>query len=162
MRNFKRKSLLLLFILVLGIVFLKIFKTPSPGVQSCKVPSVVIVTKVIDGDTVIVEGGYSVRLLGIDTDERGEPCYEEAKEYLEDLVLGREVRLERDEEDVDKYGRCLRYIFVDGKNVNLELVRKGLAVARFYLPNVKYHKEITNAEEMAIKEKIGCKWRRKD
>jgi endonuclease YncB( thermonuclease family) len=53
-----------------------------------------LVTKVIDGDTFLIEGGYSVRVLGIDADERGHPCYDEAKRGLEDLVLGKEVRLE--------------------------------------------------------------------
>ena len=53
------------------------------------------VTKVIDGDTVIAEG-ESIRLLGIDADEKGYPCYSAAKMRIEELVLGKEVYLESD------------------------------------------------------------------
>ena len=117
-----------------------------------------IVTKVIDGDTVVVEGGYHVRLLGIDADEKGYPCYDQAKTRLEDLILAKQVALEKDKTDVDQYGRCLRYIFVNGKNVDVQLVGEGLAVARFYQPNVKYRSEIAEAEKQAQQNKVGCKW----
>jgi len=124
----------------------------------CLAPSQVLVTKVIDGDTIVVEGGYHIRLLGIDTDEKGYPCYEAAKSRLEELVLNKKVKLEKDKTDVDKYGRCLRYVFADGENIDLQLVKEGLAVARFYEPDVKYKNEIAKAEKEAIDNKIGCKW----
>jgi micrococcal nuclease len=116
-----------------------------------------IVTKVIDGDTVVVEGGYHVRLLGIDADESGYPCYALAKTRLEDLVLGKQVKLEKDKTDLDQYGRCLRYIFINNTNVDVQLVREGLAVARFY-DDVKYKSEITEAEKYAQQNQLGCKW----
>ena len=53
-----------------------------------------VVTKVIDGDTIVINGGKSVRLLDIDTDESGEDCYDQAKTRLEELVLNKEVYLE--------------------------------------------------------------------
>ena len=115
-------------------------------------------TKVIDGDTVVVEGGYHVRLLGMDADEKGYPCYEQAKTRLEDLVLAKQVRLEKDKTDLDQYGRCLRYIFLDNTNINVQLVKEGLAIARFYEPDVKYRAEITAAESYAQQNKLGCKW----
>ena len=121
-------------------------------------PNNLIVTKVIDGDTVIVQGGSSVRLLGIDSDEKTYPCFEPAKLEMEKLVLGKEVRLEKDQEDTDQYKRFLRYIFVGDQNINLEMVKKGLAVARFYPENQKYKAEITAAESEAIVSKTGCKW----
>jgi len=115
------------------------------------------VTKVIDGDTVIING-ESVRLLGIDADERGYPCYKEAKKRLEELVLNKEVRLEKDAENKDQYKRYLRYIFVDDENVNLKLVEEGFATARFSPQNRKYKKEILGAEQNARGGKIGCVW----
>lgn len=120
------------------------------------------VTKVIDGDTVII-GGESIRLLGIDANEKGEKCYREAKIRLEELVLNKEVRLEKDLKDKDQYKRLLRYIFVEesGKdliNVNLILVEEGLAIARFY-EDKKYKEEILDAEIKARENKMGCKWR---
>ena len=115
------------------------------------------VSKIIDGDTIIIEG-ESVRLLGIDTDERGQPCYSAAKNRIEELVLDKEVELVADAEDKDMYKRYLRYIFLDGENINLKLVQEGLAVARFSPENIKYKQEIIDAEKQARENKIGCKW----
>ncbi len=124
----------------------------------CLAPEKAIVTKVLDGDTIIIEGGQHIRLLGIDADESGYPCYEPAKSRLEELILNKEVSIEKDQTDVDQYGRCLRYIFLEEQNIDLQLVKEGLAIVRFYPPDVKYQKEITQAEENAIKDKVGCKW----
>ena len=124
----------------------------------CGAPSNTIITKVIDGDTVVVEGGWHVRLLGMDADEKGYPCYDPAKTRLENLVLSKQIVLEKDVSDVDQYGRCLRYIFLGNENIDTQLVKEGLAVARFYQPDVKYRTEISNAETYAQQNKIGCKW----
>jgi len=124
----------------------------------CLATSEAMVTKVLDGDTVVVEGGHHIRLLGIDADERGYPCYNPAKELLEDLVLNKRVRLEKDQTDLDQYDRCLRYLFLDDVNINLELVKEGQAIARFYPPDVKYQEEVIQAEKEAINNKVGCKW----
>ena len=118
----------------------------------------VVVTKVIDGDTVVVSGGEHVRLLGIDADEPDYPCYKAAKTRLEELVLGKTVTLEADNENTDQYGRLLRHIFLDGKNINGQLVSEGLAIARFYPENQKYKAEIVAAEAGAMRDKTGCKW----
>ncbi len=115
------------------------------------------VSKVIDGDTIIIEG-ESVRLLGMDTDERGYPCYSDAKRRMEELVLDEGVRVEIDVEDKDQYDRYLRYIFLGDENINLQMVREGLAVARFSPENQKYKSEILAAEKEAREAKIGCKW----
>lgn len=116
-----------------------------------------IVTKIIDGDTVIVEGGEDVRLLGIDCDEKGRTCYTPAKKRIDELLLGKSVSLERDGDDKDMYGRSLRYIFLDGKNINEQMVEEGYCVARF-VGDSKYKLDIQNAEENAIMNKVGCKW----
>lgn len=119
------------------------------------------VTKIIDGDTIIVNG-ESVRLLGIDTAERGEECYKEAKVRLEELILNKEVILESDIKNKDQYKRLLRYVFVEENgekiNINLKLVVEGLAIARFY-EDKKYKEEILEAEKTARGNKIGCKWK---
>ncbi len=143
----------------LGRVSVKIENLPSikkSGIAAAEINAVV--TKVIDGDTVVVAGGDHLRLLGIDTDEKDYPCYDAARLRLEELVLGKEVILESDNDDTDQYGRKLRYIFLDGQNINEKLVAEGLAVARFYPENQKYKAEITAAEAAAMKNKTGCKW----
>lgn len=128
------------------------------GSAACGAATQTIVTKVIDGDTVVVEGGYHVRLLGMDADEKDYPCYDPAKNRLEALVLGKQVLLEKDKTDVDQYGRCLRYIFLGNTDVDVQLVKEGLAIARFYEPDVKYKTEISEAENQAQTSGTGCKW----
>ncbi len=130
----------------------------APQFSQCGASENTIVTKVIDGDTVVVEGGYHIRLLGIDADEKNYLCYEPAKTRLEELVLNKQVILQKDISDVDQYKRCLRTIFLGSDNIDVRLVREGLAVARFYEPDVKYKSEIQAAERQAISSKIGCKW----
>ncbi len=130
----------------------------SAPIPAAQLGSDRIVTKVIDGDTVVVEGGDHVRLLGIDSDEKGYPCYDAARLRMEALVLGKEVRLVKDTEDKDQYGRLLRYIFSGDMNIDEEMVREGIAVARFYPQNVKYKQEIVAAEQSAIANHAGCKW----
>jgi len=126
--------------------------------------AVKMATKIIDGDTFLIEGGYSVRILGIDADERGHPCYDAAKTGLEELILNKEVRLEKEKEkekekeDLDQWCRYLRYVFLGSQNIGLELVKKGLAVARFSPEDVKYREEIAGAEKEAKENKVGCKW----
>ena len=91
-----------------------------------------VVERVIDGDTIIV-GGESVRLLGINSPERGEQGFEEAKEFLEMILLGKKVELEFGIPKYDKYNRALAYVHRDGANVNLELVEEGFeAVAKVF------------------------------
>ena len=66
--------------------------------------------------------------------------------------------LEKDITDLDQYGRCLRYIFIGGDNITVQLVKEGLAVARFYEPDTKYRPEITGAEKQAQTNNTGYKW----
>lgn len=144
---------------------LRLSSTPTPlasgacaNIPDLADSSLKLVTKVIDGDTFLIEGGYSLRVLGLDADERGYPCYEAAKNKLEELVLNKEVKLEKSLEDKDQWCRYLRYVFEGDKNISLELVKEGLAVARFSPEDIKYREEITLAEKGAKENKIGCKW----
>jgi micrococcal nuclease len=86
---------------------------------------------VIDGDTVDVRcGEYAdrVRLLRIDTPERGRTGYSEAKRSLHAMVANQEVYLEFEtpgQPERGGYGRLLAYLYIDGANVNVEMVRQG-------------------------------------
>ena len=86
-----------------------------------------IVFKVIDGDTFEIETGEKVRLIGIDTPEKNEPNYEEAKLFLISNIQGRKVILQKDVSDKDKFGRLLRYVYLEGELINLRLVEEGYA-----------------------------------
>jgi len=117
-------------------------------------------TRVLDGDTIEIETGERVRLIGINSAEFGEECYEEAKEELEDLILGKEITLESDIEDKDKYGRLLRYIYVeiDGEDrfVNYGMIILGSAYS--YPFGNKHDDLFEDAEELAKENNAGCLW----
>jgi len=98
----------------------------------------VVVTRVIDGDTIEIQGGDRVRYIGMDTPEIGQPYYSEATAKNAELVEGKEVRLVKDVSEKDRYGRLLRYIYVGDLFVNAELVRLGYARAYRYPPDTKY------------------------
>ena len=90
------------------------------------------VARVIDGDTIVLENGLHVRLVQIDTPEVGTgECFSRAagRELRAMLPAGAAVTLVADSrlDQVDRYGRLLRYVFRDGRNLNLELVRRGAA-----------------------------------
>ncbi|MFC2072890.1 thermonuclease family protein [Chloroflexota bacterium] len=116
-------------------------------------PDTARVVEVIDGDTITVEGGYRVRYIGIDAPEV-HPDLEafgiEAREANRKLVAGKKVRLELDVSQTDKYGRLLRYVWVDDILVEAELVRQGLARAKAYPPDTKYQDYLEQMQAEAI------------
>ncbi len=121
------------------------------------------VLEVIDGDTVIIDHPKTerVRYLGINTPEKlhenspGDPFSRESTRFNEQLVLGKKITIETDQEKYDPYGRLLAYVFIDGKLVNEELVRKGLARTFFIGPNRKYENRIYKAQKEAQNGKRG-------
>lgn len=105
-----------------------------------------IVESVIDGDTLRLENGERVRLIGINTPERGQPYYEEATAALRELAEGKTVRLERDVSEFDQYDRRLAYVYVGEVFVNEELVARGLAKAYPYEPDTSREDVFRRAE----------------
>jgi len=118
-----------------------------------------VIVKVLDGDTVELQDGQRVRLLGINTPEKGQSHYNEATERLKDLVLDKSVLIEDDESDIDKYRRLLRHLYIDGENVGTILLREGYANAFFISPDLKYMKEFEQAEKYAEENELGI-WKR--
>jgi micrococcal nuclease len=96
------------------------------------------VERVVDGDTLLVRGGQRVRLQGLDTpetvaeDRSVEPWGPEATAFTQQFIrdAGGRVRLELDGEPQDHYDRWLRFVWYDGRLLNEELVRAGLARAK--------------------------------
>ncbi len=109
----------------------------------------VFVERVIDGDTIVVNSS-SIRLLGINSPERGEKYYEEAKNFLVKEILNKTVELKFGKDRYDKYNRLLAYVFLGEKNVNLGLVEKGFA--NFYFPSGKdvYYGDFEKAWENCL------------
>jgi micrococcal nuclease len=119
------------------------------------------IEKVVDGDTVVLDSGEKVRLLGINAPELHHPDYpvqkygQEAKDYLKNRVEGKKCRLEYSILDqYDKYNRLLALIYLDGALVNGELVKKGFA---FAVPNkfISKTREFLVIENIAKRFKIG-------
>jgi len=118
------------------------------------------VTYVVDGDTldIVIDGKTErVRFSGINTPETGECFYKEAKDKLKDLVGNKSVYIESDISDTGKYGRMLRYVYLDSNNmVNQILVREGFAkVYDKYSYDTKRYKQLKRAEADAILKNIG-------
>ncbi len=113
------------------------------------------VARVIDGDTIELENGQRVRYIGIDTPETVDPrkpvqCFgREASSKNKELVEGETVRLEKDVSQTDKYGRLLRYVFVNDVFVNDYLVVEGFAYASTFPPDIKYQNKFLKSERQA-------------
>lgn len=129
--------------------------SPTPTSKIKSNSDEILVTKVVDGDTIQIEGGKVVRYIGIDTPETVDPrqsvqCFgKEASDKNKGLVAGKKVRLVKDVSETDRYGRLLRYVYVGDIFVNDYLVRKGYAYASSYPPDVKYQKQFNEAQTEA-------------
>ena len=140
----------------------------------------VLVTEVIDGDTIKVEGSRTVRFIGIDTPETKDPrksvqCFgKEASNKAKELMEGKKVILQKDVTETDIYKRLLRYVFlpldpdsigpdkigigVDDSSllfVNDYMIREGFARALTYPPDVKYTEQFLEAQRQAKAEGRG-------
>lgn len=135
---------------------LPILRPDSSG-QSAEV----LVTRVVDGDTIEIEGGKRVRYIGVDTPEianmsdRAE-CYAlEAKAKNKSLVEGKRVKLNKDVSGEDAYGRLLRYVFIGDLLVNEVLVREGFAHVATFPPDVSFQERFLQAERYARENSLG-------
>ena len=147
----KKKQILLLISLIL-ILFIINYSFIDKALKEFLLDSeTAVVERVIDGDTIVIDNKTSVRLLGINSPERGEPYYNEAKEFLEMIVLNKTVELKFGKDKYDMYHRILAYVFLRGENVNLELVDEGLA--NFYFPSGRdvYYDKFVRVWEKCIK-----------
>jgi endonuclease YncB( thermonuclease family) len=87
------------------------------------------VVSIADGDTITVLDGsrtqHKIRLAGIDAPEKAQPFGQRSKELLSTLVFGKTVQVET--EKLDRYGREIGKVLVDGRDANLAIVMAGLA-----------------------------------
>lgn len=118
-------------------------------------PSAATVTRVVDGDTIVVRLGTGreerVRYIGIDTPEVGDPCAQAATDANARMVEGERIRLVRDVSERDRYGRLLAYVYRarDDLFVNEELVRQGHAEAKRYAPDTRFAQQLERAASRA-------------
>jgi len=131
----KNKQLLIILILILFLIDYSFFNFLGDEKETA------VVSRVIDGDTIVINEN-SVRLMGINAPERGDRDYLKSKEFLENLILNKSVELEY--YGKDRYDRELAYVFIDTKNMNVELVRKGFANI-YLLDERKYEEQLRDA-----------------
>lgn len=147
-------------------IFIILIALNSSGLNFYEIPNSKVI-KVIDGDTIEVHLNNKiekVRLLGLNTPESVDPrkkleCFGiEASEKLNEILYGKIVRLEADSnyQDRDKFGRLLRYVFVDGENINQRIIAEGYGFEYTYnrIP-YKYQKEFKVSQMDAEIKNIG-------
>ncbi|QGQ96959.1 nuclease [Paenibacillus psychroresistens] len=123
-----------------------------------------LVTSVVDGDTLHVlinNKKETVRLVLVDTPETKhptkpiEPFGPEASKFTKELLEGKVVKLEQDVSATDRYGRLLKYVWLNGQMVNEILLEKGLARVAVFPPDVKYVEAFRAVQKKAQEAKIG-------
>ncbi|MBQ0725426.1 MAG: thermonuclease family protein [Cycloclasticus sp.] len=142
------------FLVVCVVFFYDVYAKP--------IKQVIKVIKVIDGDTVVLNDGRTVRLLSINTPEMAgkgrlaEPGARLAKRKLTNVLLNQRVYLEYDVEKKDKYGRTLAFVFLlNGVHVNALMLQEGLAVLSLHPPNLKHMSSLIRAQINAETAGIG-------
>jgi micrococcal nuclease len=122
------------------------------------------VVDVLDGDTIVVERAGTrdtIRLLGVDTPETHHPtkpvqCYgPEAAAHTARRLLGKSVRLERDVESHDVFGRRLAYVYLEGERYDDELLRLGYARLLVIEPNHLHARTMLDEELAAMRRGVG-------
>ncbi|WP_233261830.1 thermonuclease family protein [Vitiosangium sp. GDMCC 1.1324] len=123
------------FLVMLGLVLICLC---ACGSESACGPGAGVVSRVVDGDTLVLQSGERVRYLLVDTPETTNGKHEcfgsEARDFNRSLVEGRNVRLEYGEACTDRYGRLLAYVSVDGREVNSLLAEGGYACVLYVSP----------------------------
>ncbi|SHH32837.1 Endonuclease YncB, thermonuclease family [Anaerosphaera aminiphila DSM 21120] len=157
------------FLNVVLILILSLFLTGCERENIKADYEIVTVSQVIDGDTIRTSQGEKIRLIGINTPEsknNKEEFGEEAYLYVRDLIEGKEVYLEEDISDRDKYDRMLRYVWlkepeqidkntVENYNLSGILLKEGLAKKYTFEPDIKYRDYFSEIQDTAREEKIG-------
>ncbi len=115
-----------------------------------------LVTKVTDGDTLQINYNQKIRLSGINSPEKDECHYNRSKNFLKELLLNQEIFLEKDYTNKGRYGRLLRYIHFNNKDINAELVLTGNArVYDKYAYDTKKYAELKELEFIAKENNEG-------
>ena len=114
---------------------------------NCHVEERAVCTQVVDGDTIYLDNGEKVRLVGVNTPERGVEGYIASKNFVQKLCLNKEVGLDIDDsKHNDKYGRTLAVVIVEGKNLNEMLLKEGLAEIMYMPPSEFYPYDWANGD----------------
>lgn len=179
----KDSSRTIIFIVLISILFIflgfflrikfnnesqkKIPSSPNLNITSAIIPSPTVIREkaivsfVYDGDTIELTDKRKVRYIGIDAPEvnwkKGNPqCFAtQSAKVNQEMLKGQEIELAKDISDVDKYGRLLRYIWIDGIFLNDFLLRQGYARLELIAPDTNYSNQFKEAQKEARDNKRG-------
>lgn len=119
-------------------------------------PARATVVRIVDGDTVELDSGHTVRLLMVDTPEStggADDCFgQEAKAFTSQVLLDQPVSLSYDQVCEDRYGRLLAYVEVGGREINALLVERGYACVLYISPNGEDRKDEFESLEYVARE----------
>jgi len=149
-----KKESIILILLVIAIFILNYSFLDSQLEKVFRNYEMGVVQRVIDGDTAIINN-HSVRLLGINSPERGEKGYEEAKQFLSSKILDKKVKLVFGKRKFDRYKRILAYIFLKDENINLESVKEGYSNIYFPEGKTRFYDKFSRAWEICLERKIN-------
>ena len=134
--------------------------SPGGGSSDCG-PTSGTVARVIDGDTIELESGETIRYLMVDAPENTSSveCYgPESTAFNSDLVAGKDVEIEYDEECTDRFDRLLAYVSVDGREVNSLMVERGFGCVLYIPPNGGDREEEYDALEATARSESRGLW----
>ena len=149
-----RKRVLLITLVLIGLAGWKIYLAKNQSESKVK--------QVIDGDTIKLQNDEIIRYIGIDTPEKEDCFAQKAKTMNENLVLDRKIKLEFDENEIDKFGRKLAYVFVKEEKtgqrilVNEYLLQKGAGKFFLDLVNRRYEERLSLASQKPTKKNKAC------
>lgn len=139
---------------LLASLFLLALLAPAAAAAGAADGAELRVTRVLDGDTVVLADGRQVRYLGVNAPEAGEPFSAKARELNRHLVEGKVVRVVPGRVRRDRYGRLLGYVYLGKQLVNAELLRAGFAHLFFFEPGSE-EATLTIAEDAARRTRRG-------
>ncbi|HUV30940.1 MAG TPA: thermonuclease family protein [Acidobacteriota bacterium] len=157
-RTSKRKRLLTISVVLVLALLIVAFRLVEEIGRERRPSDRFVVARVLDGDTVELRGGDRLRLLAIDTPEKGDPLFDEATRLLDSLAVGETAVIRFAEQRRDRYGRLLGYLYVDTLFVNRVILERGLGYlylfgdSRLDSPAIR---QLLEAQRRAMEERSG-------
>ncbi len=140
------KSIIFTILFLTSFIFYYQITEPESNITTAKA------IHITDGDTLKTNNSLTLRLIGINTPEKNQPFYQEAKTYLSNQAANKTIKIES--KGPDKYSRTLAYIFLENQNINAKILSKGLATLCYYDKD-NHYEELKQAEEFARNNSLG-------
>ena len=154
----KTRLIILFGLLVVFIILLRF--SPSKQIEKRIISktidlNITTVTEIIDGDTFRLSDSTLVRLIGIDTPEKGQAFYDEAVALAESVLIDKPVSLIFNKEKSDRYKRSLAYLKVDSLIFNELVLERGLANVYLFSENQLWREKLISAQKRARMNNLG-------